>query len=87
MVSYLTNSWIFWGQIFPEGPKGSASEAELKDRKEALAYELNRSGAYYNMQERLKTSIVRVVKEKFRKSGDMGPEEMKVAKHCTPSCV
>lgn len=55
---------------------GNLSESEKINRRRALIYELNRSGAYMNMKESLKSSVVAVVRERFNMSGGMSREEM-----------
>ncbi|EFJ48577.1 hypothetical protein VOLCADRAFT_104635 [Volvox carteri f. nagariensis] len=55
-----------------EGGGGGAAEA----RHKALVFELNRSGKYAQMRDSLKASVVALVREKYRKSGSMSPNEM-----------
>ena len=52
------------------------SESEKINRRRALIYELNRSGAYMSMKESLKSSVVAIVHERFNMSGGMSREEM-----------
>lgn len=55
---------------------GSLSESEKINRRRALIYELNKSGAYMSMKESLKSSVVAIVREKFCLSGSMSKDEM-----------
>ncbi|GLC67227.1 hypothetical protein PLESTF_000531100 [Pleodorina starrii] len=54
------------------GGGGGGAEA----RHKALVFELNRSGKYAQMRDSLKASVVSLVREKYRKSGSMSPNEM-----------
>eukprot|EP00951_Prasinocladus_malaysianus_P022423 scaffold187820_cov35-Prasinocladus_malaysianus.AAC.2 len=49
-----------------------AEEKEMAARQRKLVFELNRTGKYLELKEKLRGLIVKVVKEKYRKSGDMG---------------
>ncbi|GIM03791.1 hypothetical protein Vretimale_8486, partial [Volvox reticuliferus] len=54
--------------------EGGGGGAEA--RHKALVFELNRSGKYAQMRDSLKASVVALVREKYRKSGSMSPNEM-----------
>ncbi|KAJ3355461.1 Cilia- and flagella-associated protein 70 [Entophlyctis luteolus] len=45
-----------------------ASLDEEQKRKKRFLYHMNKSGAYFNLKEQLKTSVVNVVRETFRKN-------------------
>ena len=55
------------------GSKGGASATELR---QAFLFELNSSGKYYSFKEKLKKSVVRIVKERFHKSGSGSQAEL-----------
>lgn len=50
-----------------EIPEGAVRQEEVAERHRKLVFELNRSGKYLEMKERLKKSVVAIVKEKFRR--------------------
>ena len=53
-----------WAALFPEIDASSASdEASKDDRRRALLYALNTSGKYWMFKEKLKRSVVRLVKD------------------------
>jgi len=53
-----------WASLFPEIDASSATdEAAKDDRRRALLYALNTSGKYWMFKEKLKRSVVRLVKE------------------------
>ncbi|MEW5312770.1 MAG: hypothetical protein WDW38_004378 [Sanguina aurantia] len=60
----------------PTQESPAAAAAAQAQRTKALVFELNRSGKYLALKEGLKAAVVRLVRERFRKSGAMGPNEM-----------
>uniref|UniRef100_A0A061QN23 Tetratricopeptide repeat protein 18-like n=2 Tax=Tetraselmis sp. GSL018 TaxID=582737 RepID=A0A061QN23_9CHLO len=61
----------------PELHDGSESEEKvMAARQRRVVFELNRTGKYLEIKERLRAIIVRVVQERYHKSGDMGYDEM-----------
>ena len=58
-------------------PGVHAEEKVVAARQRKLVFELNRTGKYLELKETLRSIIVRVVKEKYRKSGEMGYDEMR----------
>ncbi|KXZ53609.1 hypothetical protein GPECTOR_6g526 [Gonium pectorale] len=60
--------------LLPAPPAGAPADPAA--RHKALVFELNRSGKYAAMRDSLKTSVVSLVREKYRKSGSMSPNEM-----------
>ncbi len=53
-----------WSALFPEVDASSATdEASKDDRRRALLYALNNSGKYWMFKEKLKRSVVRLVKD------------------------
>lgn len=59
----------------PASAPGTAAEA-VESRHKALVFDLNRSGKYLQLKDSLKSAVVAIVKEKYRKSGTMSPNEM-----------
>ncbi|GIL44572.1 hypothetical protein Vafri_2099 [Volvox africanus] len=60
----------------PGSLDGSGEGGGAEARHKALVFELNRSGKYAQMRDSLKASVVALVREKYRKSGSMSPNEM-----------
>ncbi|KAG2434617.1 hypothetical protein HXX76_007512 [Chlamydomonas incerta] len=54
----------------------AAAGGGAEGRHKALIFELNRSGKYAQMRDSLKAAVVSLVREKYRKSGSMSPNEM-----------
>ena len=48
-------------------PEGAARSEEVEQRHRKLVFVLNRSGRYLELKQRLKKSVIEVVKEKFRR--------------------
>ena len=47
------------------------SNASYEERKKEFLYEINKSGKYHILKERMKKTIVRIVKEHFGKKGSI----------------
>ena len=62
--------------MFPETSDAGLSEDEASKRKKDLVFELNTSGKYLQLKDTLRESVVRIVKEKYRRSGQMTHEEL-----------
>ena len=62
-----------FGAMFEGTP---SSEAEAADRKKKIVFELNKTGKYLELKDALKESIVKIVKDKYRRSGAMTKREM-----------
>eukprot|EP00873_Tetraselmis_striata_P034858 jgi/Tetstr1/455122/TSEL_041974.t1 len=54
-----------------------AQEKVMAARQRKLVFELNRTGKYLELKDTLRGVIVRVVQEKYKKSGAMGYDEMR----------
>ncbi|KAJ3371784.1 hypothetical protein HDU91_004929 [Kappamyces sp. JEL0680] len=48
-------------------PLNTQSVADAEKRKKMFLFHLNKSGAYFNLKEQLKASVVQVVRERFKK--------------------
>ncbi|CAG9467243.1 unnamed protein product [Pedinophyceae sp. YPF-701] len=60
-----------------ESPGGVAlTDGAWQARQRQLRYQLNRSGKFIAIREALRDHVVRVVRERFLRSGDMAPAEM-----------
>ena len=46
-------------------------EASYEERKKEFLYEINQSGKYHILKEKMKKTIVRIVKEHFQKQGSV----------------
>lgn len=62
--------------MFPETSDAGLSEDEASKRKRDLVFDLNTSGKYLQLKDTLRESVVRIVKEKYRRSGQMTHEEL-----------
>ncbi|KAG2496263.1 hypothetical protein HYH03_005496 [Edaphochlamys debaryana] len=60
----------------PGSDAAAAAASGAEARHKGLIFELNRSGKYAQMRDSLKTAVVALVREKYRKSGSMSPNEM-----------
>eukprot|EP00741_Cyanophora_paradoxa_P004400 tig00000802_g4271.t1 len=63
-------------RLFSPVEKLAGAPAEAEERRRKLVFELNSSGKYFAFKEKLKKSVVRVVKEKFHRQGAGEPAEM-----------
>ena len=63
-----------YSSVFPT-PE-SALVVEAGTRHKQLVFELNRSGKYLQLKDSLRKAVVRIVRERFLKSGSMSPNEM-----------
>lgn len=66
-----------FGKELAESAGLYAEEKVMATRQRKLVFELNRTGKYLELKESLRDIIVRLVKEKYRKSGNMGYDEMR----------
>ena len=62
--------------MFPETSAKGLSEDEASKRKKDLVFDLNTSGKYLQLKDSLRESVVRIVKEKYRRTGHMTHEEL-----------
>jgi hypothetical protein len=61
--------------VLDQEAQGGKTDAELneafEERKKEFLYEINTSGKYHILKEKLKKTIVRIVKEHFKKAGSI----------------
>lgn len=50
---------------------GKETAESYEERKKEFLYEINKSGKYHILKERMKKTIVRIVKEHFQKKGSI----------------
>ena len=62
--------------MFPGTSANGLSEDEASKRKKDLVFDLNTSGKYLQLKDSLRESVVRIVKEKYRRTGHMTHEEL-----------
>lgn len=63
--------------MFGEGSPTDPQQAAAKRKQ--LIFELNKNGQYLRLKEQLKAGVLRIVKERYHKSGGMDRDEMQAS--------
>mmetsp|Transcript_23205 Transcript_23205/g.17631 ORF Transcript_23205/g.17631 Transcript_23205/m.17631 type:complete len:159 (+) Transcript_23205:1168-1644(+) len=62
---------MFQSELEQELESGKQDSDAFEERKKEFLYEINTSGKYHVLKEKLKKTIVRIVKEHFHKTGSI----------------
>lgn len=62
---------LFQAELEQEQRERARTEDKFEERKKEFLYEINTSGKYHVMKEKMKKTIVRIVKEHFHKAGTL----------------
>ena len=69
MESLAKEYYTMFQNELEQEAKGEKNEQSFEERKKEFLYEINTSGKYHIMKEKLKKTIVRIVKEHFKRTG------------------
>ncbi|KAJ1626163.1 hypothetical protein T492DRAFT_878895, partial [Pavlovales sp. CCMP2436] len=59
-----------FSKSFGKAPLADSSPQARETRRRTLLYELNNSGGYFSLKERLKKAVVRIVRESFHRTDE-----------------